>query len=565
MPKGANVLGELIKRFKALPWVLHVLMFVPACLLLAFVVLVVLLGPFERLSRWVLAGGSAVLSVCVGTFAYYFSRAAYSKRLKTLEKEYLSKPDYEDARDFEREKKRRRKKEEYEFRENLKKEIVLHSLRVDKLSFFDDFEWFFEPRINVLLGRNGYGKSHLMRAMVSLLYKDSDKAAEFFQDARVNSSIAVLLKRDQQDEVILHGESLFEKAIGKVPILAIPDLRFINKSITTVSLAETDEEGLKASGARHFLYQEPYEAVIQTFLYQLCFDYLDGSRSFELPIFRLIENIVQKLTDTGFAFHKITPIGNAQFKIEVLTEGNKSNPLPIQKASQGTLSILAVFGLIYNYLKSVFPDGSDDELLSKPAIVLIDEIDAHLHPSWQQKIVPLLRKNFPNIQFFVTAHSPLVVAGCLEGEVAVLRKKQNRFTVERFENDFIGSPPDEIYRRVFEVEDRDHSYCHYNALYPKKEDIQRQIQGFEREPKLTDREVLRLQQLRDDFYYLQKAREKQAERLEYKQLLRENDKLKRRLERLETLNHSEESAKDQQATTGRKRLKAKRRTPKKNE
>ena len=54
------------------------------------------------------------------------------------------------------------------------------------------------------------------------------------------------------------------------------------------------------------------------------------------------------------------------------------------------------------------------------AIVLIDEIEAHLHPRWQRTVVPLLRSALPRCQFIVTTHSPLVVASTRRGEVQVL-------------------------------------------------------------------------------------------------------------------------------------------------
>lgn len=43
-------------------------------------------------------------------------------------------------------------------------------------------------------------------------------------------------------------------------------------------------------------------------------------------------------------------------------------------------------------------------------IVLIDEIELHLHPKWQGKIVPVLMDTFPNIQFIITTHSPKVLS-----------------------------------------------------------------------------------------------------------------------------------------------------------
>lgn len=55
-------------------------------------------------------------------------------------------------------------------------------------------------------------------------------------------------------------------------------------------------------------------------------------------------------------------------------------------------------------------------------IVLLDELEQHLHPGWQRSIVPLLSRHFPNLQFIVTTHSPLVVLGttALAPEVAEL-------------------------------------------------------------------------------------------------------------------------------------------------
>lgn len=59
--------------------------------------------------------------------------------------------------------------------------------------------------------------------------------------------------------------------------------------------------------------------------------------------------------------------------------------------------------------------------LEEPAIVLIDEIDLHLHPLWQREIIANLSRNFPNIQFIASAHSPLMVQAAIESNYAVLK------------------------------------------------------------------------------------------------------------------------------------------------
>ena len=56
-------------------------------------------------------------------------------------------------------------------------------------------------------------------------------------------------------------------------------------------------------------------------------------------------------------------------------------------------------------------------------IVLLDEIDAHLHPRWKMRIVESLRATFSGMQFIVTTHEPLCLRGIKEQEVVVLRRE----------------------------------------------------------------------------------------------------------------------------------------------
>lgn len=68
--------------------------------------------------------------------------------------------------------------------------------------------------------------------------------------------------------------------------------------------------------------------------------------------------------------------------------------------------------------------------LREPAIVLIDEIDLHLHPSWQRKLISSLSKIFANTQFIATAHSPLVVQAATDADAnVVLLKREGDETI----------------------------------------------------------------------------------------------------------------------------------------
>lgn len=87
--------------------------------------------------------------------------------------------------------------------------------------------------------------------------------------------------------------------------------------------------------------------------------------------------------------------------------------LPLGALSDGYRAYIGLVGdLIYHLHRSCPPRS---ELTSLPGLVLVDDIDLHLHPSWQRHVVPRLASTFPRLQFVLTSHSPLVT-GTLQSE-----------------------------------------------------------------------------------------------------------------------------------------------------
>ena len=126
--------------------------------------------------------------------------------------------------------------------------------------------------------------------------------------------------------------------------------------------------------------------------------------------------------------------------------------LPLNVLSQGTQSIIQWLAqFLFGYAQYYdYPEN----LAEKPGILLVDEIDAHLHPSWQRRILPALTGHFPNLQIFCSTHSPLMLAGLKEGQVQLLRRAANgQVTVSRNETDIIGWSAEEILRSVLGVRD----------------------------------------------------------------------------------------------------------------
>lgn len=88
---------------------------------------------------------------------------------------------------------------------------------------------------------------------------------------------------------------------------------------------------------------------------------------------------------------------------------DKIEILPLSYLSDGMKSILAIVSDIAYRMATLNPNLLGDVIKETDGIVMIDEIDMHLHPSWQRKIVNSLTKTFPKVQFIFTTHSPTVL------------------------------------------------------------------------------------------------------------------------------------------------------------
>ena len=84
--------------------------------------------------------------------------------------------------------------------------------------------------------------------------------------------------------------------------------------------------------------------------------------------------------------------------------------LNVAQLSQGEKSLMALVGDIARRLAMLNP--ALENPLAGDGIVLIDEVDLHLHPSWQRRLCERLTETFPNCQFVLTTHSPLVISDC---------------------------------------------------------------------------------------------------------------------------------------------------------
>jgi predicted ATPase len=121
-------------------------------------------------------------------------------------------------------------------------------------------------------------------------------------------------------------------------------------------------------------------------------------------------------------FESVTSEGRILFDIG----GQK---VPTISLSDGYRSILALAGDLIWRLILAFPESTGP--LNESGVVLIDELDIHLHPTWQRQVAGVLRETFPNLQFFVATHSPLVAAGAGEDALTLKFNFENGRSVGR--------------------------------------------------------------------------------------------------------------------------------------
>jgi uncharacterized protein (TIGR02646 family) len=91
--------------------------------------------------------------------------------------------------------------------------------------------------------------------------------------------------------------------------------------------------------------------------------------------------------------------------------------MELRHLSDGYRSVIALAADLMSFFMTRY--GSMD---AAEGVVLVDEIGAHLHPSWQMQVVAAFREAFPRLQFIATTHDPLCLRGLGDGDVVVLRK-----------------------------------------------------------------------------------------------------------------------------------------------
>ena len=121
------------------------------------------------------------------------------------------------------------------------------------------------------------------------------------------------------------------------------------------------------------------------------------------------------------------------FEVQLVTS---DGILPMGFVSQGMNSTIGWVGVLLQRMFEVYEGDESPE--QRHALLLIDEIDSHLHPEWQRLLVSKIVENFPNVQVIASTHSPLVVGNLEAGSVFKFTRDEDVVSVEKLEQSFKG-------------------------------------------------------------------------------------------------------------------------------
>lgn len=134
--------------------------------------------------------------------------------------------------------------------------------------------------------------------------------------------------------------------------------------------------------------------------------------------------------------------------VEHVTKGK----LPLQFLSDGVKNMISLVADLSYRCVRLNPELGIDASARTPGVVLIDEIDMHLHPRWQQVVIQLLTSAFPQVQFIMTTHSPQVLSTVDYESIRLIRLDGSKGVVKPPEHQTKGIESADILARLMDVD-----------------------------------------------------------------------------------------------------------------
>jgi predicted ATP-binding protein involved in virulence len=376
--------------------------------------------------------------------------------------------------------------------------MQIDKLDIENFQLFANQSFEFHERFNLVVGVNGSGKTSLLRALAVALggwahayIKDErnhrpildDEIREVHADGRFDktkftqvkaSGKAAVIDRNRQKKegFVIWSRSRTEgtettKVVGSIQYGSYPTEYALNFGTLGNDALMFIDEGEKFALPLFAFYEcdriwksaESIDAVEASKVKYSRFDaYRDcfhtGANHKQLGEWLLRNEMAsaQKREDTPVllsirAAAKVALEGCTGIRFDfdesrVLVEFDNDRVVPFEHLSDGQRTMLGLFCDLARRAAVLNPHLGGDASLHTKGVVLIDELDLHLHPRWQRQIIHGLSSLFPKIQFICTTHSPFVIQALEVGKLIILGGEGsgdiNRMSIEDIAEEIQG-------------------------------------------------------------------------------------------------------------------------------